>query len=500
LLIVIAAVVVVISLIVWAESRFDAGRLWSSTSPRSAVENVVPRIDSVAVLPFVNASGDSQLEYVSESITEDIINSLSRLPNLRVMARSTVFAYKNKATDPRRIGRDLHVSAVLTGTFLVHGDDVTIQLDLVDVSDGSQLWGEQYRKRLADVASIPEDIAVQATQKMRLRLSGEQIKRLARRETQSQEAYRLFAQGQYFSNKATLTDFNKAVDYFQRAVEKDPDYASAYARLAESYAIMGTIFEDTAGVDKAKTAATMALALDEGASEAHTALALIRFLSDWDFRAADLEFKRALDGNSAAAHLWYSDYLSAMGRIDAAIGEARRAEDLDPLNPTAVWNVARTHYFARRYEEATKQCLKTLDMDVAFERGHYWLGLIHLMQGQYADALVDFRRAGDLAKTPAEESLSIALVYARWGKKDEAKTILRRYQERRTATTGSPWDLGLVYAALGDNNRAFELLDDAYRHRQWQLVRLNVEPQLDPLRSDPRLQDLARRIGVLPGP
>ena len=355
-------------------------------------------IDSLAILPLANGSGAPQMEYLSDGITESLINSLSQLPNLKVLARTTVFSYKNRAVDPIKVGRELGVRAVLTGRVVEREGSLIIQADLLDVKDGSQLWGEQYHRKFSDVLAVQEEIAKQISERLRLKLTGEEQKRLTRHHTENAEAYQLYLKGRYYWNKRTAESLNKGVEYFQQAIDKDPNYALAYAGLTDSYSLLGS---STGGLSpketfsKAKAAAVKALEIDDTLAEAHAALALVHLRYDWDWSATEREIKRAiaLNPNYATTYHWYADYLVVMGRLDEAIAQIKRAQELDPLSLIINTVVGLRLYHARQYDQAIEQCQKTLEMDPNFAQAHFALGEAYEQKAKYEEAIAALQKA-----------------------------------------------------------------------------------------------------------
>ncbi len=326
-------------------------------------------ITSLAVLPLVNASADPQMEYLSDGITETIINSLAQLPQLRVMARSTVFRYKGREADPQAVGHELGVGAVLTGRVSQVGESLIISMELVDVAHGWQLWGEQYNRNPADIFALQEEIAREISGKLRLRLTGEQQQRLTKRYTESTEAYQAYLRGRYHWNKYTREGLKKGTAYFQQAIDLDPGYALAYAGLADSYYRLSNLYlPPREAMPKAKAAAMKALEIEEMLAEAHASLGLVRFWYEWDWQGAEREYKRAIELNPgyAIAPLWYGLQLMALGRFDDALAEMKRAQDLDPLSLVINTNLGGTLYRARRYDQAIEQCRRTLEIDSSF--------------------------------------------------------------------------------------------------------------------------------------
>ncbi|HEV2021462.1 MAG TPA: protein kinase [Terriglobales bacterium] len=457
-------------------------------------------IDSVAVLPFVNASTDPDTEYLSDGITETLIRQLSQIPRLKVMARSTVFRYKGRNIDPQKVGRDLNVRAVLTGRVSQRGETLTISMELMDVRDGSELWGEQYNRKLADILAVQEDIAREITDKLRLRLEGEEEKRLTKHFTENTEAYQLYLKGRYYWNKRTPDGIQKAIEYFQEAIEKDPSYALAYAGLADCYHVPANPLPPRERMPRAKAAAMRALQLDDTLVEAHTALARVLFVYDWDWSAAEKEFKRAIELNPryAPAHQWYGGYLSATGRLREGDAEEKRAQELEPLSLVNNFGVALAFYYSRNYGQAIDQFQKTLELDPNFPPPHTYLPAAYEQKGMFEEAITGFQRAITVTKG-ADKILAMASlghVYAVSGRKTEARKILAELQRLSEHSYVPAHDVALVYAGLGERDKAFAWLDKAYEEHSFNLSNLKVEPRFDPLRSDPRFADLLRRIGL----
>jgi len=462
----------------------------------------VEAIDSVAVLPFVNASTDPDAEYLSDGITESLIGQLSQIPQLRIMARSTVFRYKGRNIDPQKVGRDLNVRAVLTGRVSQRGETLTVSMELMDVTDGSELWGEQYNRKLADILAVQEDIAREITNKLRLRLKGEEEKRLTRHFTENTEAYQLYLKGRYYWNKRTPDGIQKAIEYFQEAIEKDPSYALAYAGLADCYHVPANPLPPRQRMPQAKAAAMKALELDNTLVEAHTTLARVLFAYDWDWSGAEKEFKRAIELNPrySPAQQWYGEYLSATARLREANAEGKRAQELEPLSLIINFNVALTFYFSRNYDQAIDQFQKTLELDANFPPPHTYLPAAYEQKGMFEEAIAGFQRAITVTKG-ADKILAMASlghVYAVSGRKTEARKMLAELQRLSEHSYVPAHDVALVYAGLGEKGKAFAWLDKAYEEHSFNLSHLKVEPRFDSLRSDPHFADLLRRIGLPP--
>jgi TolB-like protein/DNA-binding winged helix-turn-helix (wHTH) protein/Tfp pilus assembly protein PilF len=457
-------------------------------------------IDSVAVLPFVNASTDSDTEYLSDGITETLIGQLSQVPQLKVMARSTVVRYKDSNIDPQKVGRDLNVRAVLTGRVSQRGDTLTISMELIDVRDGSELWGGRYNRKLTEILAVQEDIAHEVTGKLRLRLAGEEEKRLAAHVTQNAEAYELYLKGRYHWNKRTPDGIQKAIDSFQQAIVKDPNYALAYAGLADCYHVPANPLRPKEKMPLAKAAATKALQLDDTLVEAHTTLARVLFAYDWNWPAAEKEFKRAIELNPryAPAHQWYGGYLSATGRFREADAEKQRALELEPLSLIINFEVGLASYFSRDYDHAIDRFQKTLELDANFPPPYTFLAAAYEQKGMFEEAITASQRAVTVTQGPpnALAMAGLAHVYAASGKKTEARRILAELQKLSEHKYVPATDKALIYAGLDEKDKSFAWLDKAYQEHSFTLSNLKIEPRFDPLRSDPRFADMLRRIGL----
>jgi TolB-like protein/Tfp pilus assembly protein PilF/tRNA A-37 threonylcarbamoyl transferase component Bud32 len=458
-------------------------------------------IDSIAVLPFANASNDPNTEYLSDGLAESLINSLSELPKLRVMSRNSVFRYKGRETDVQTAGRQLGVRAVLTGRIVQRGDNLTISTELVDTRDNSHLWGEQYNRRLADLLSLQEEIARQIAERLRLRLTGEQQKLLAKRPTENAEAYQLYLKGRYYAGRATKEGLEKGIQYFNQAIASDPSYALAYDGLAYDYWVADewTLSPHDA-MPKAKEAAKKALELDDTLAEAHTSLAIASEVYDWDWAAAESEFKRSikLKPNYAAAHEFYGLYLVSVGRANEGIAESERSVDLDPLSPETNAFLGWVLYFAHRYGQAIEQLRKTTDLDPNYWFAHELLGASYEQQGQFPGAIAELQKAVELAGIIAEPTAWLAHVYAVSGKRAEAQKLLDTLKQRSKETYVPAYANAMVYAGLGERDQALAWLERAYQARSTCMNWLKVFPLLDSLRSDPRFQDLLQRMNFPP--
>jgi TolB-like protein len=458
-------------------------------------------IDSVAVLPFTNAGADPNTDYLSDGMTESIIYSLSQLPSLKVMSRSSVFRYKGKDTDPQAVGRELGVRAVMTGRVNQRGDNLSVSAELVDARDNRLLWGQQYNRKLSDIFTVQEEIAKEISEKLRVRLTGEEKKQLTKRYTENTEAYQLYLKGLYYWNKRAAEGYKKAVELFEQAIEKDPSYALAYAGLADCYNVLSSygISSPKESFPKARAAATRALEIDEGLAEAHTSLAFLRYWYDWNWLGAEDEFKKALElnPNYVTAHQWYALELAAMGRMDEALREIKRAQELDPLALIVNVNAGWILYHARQYDQAIVQHRKSLDMDPTFARAHWAISEPYTQEQKYQQAITELLTARQLDDRPILLAV-LGHVYAVSGKRTDAQKIVNELKESSKRTYVDPYFLAEIYTALGERDRAFEELERAYEQRSSWLIWLKVEPKFDSLRPDARFADLVRRIGLEP--
>jgi eukaryotic-like serine/threonine-protein kinase len=452
-------------------------------------------IDSVALLPFVNATGDSTLEYLCDGLTETLINRFSQLPHLHVVARTTAFSYKGKEQNPQEVGHALDVRAVLTGKIVQRGDLLTIQADLVDAREGTQLWGERYNRKLRDILALQEEIAEQISDRLRLKLSGEEQRRLTKTFTQDTEAYQLYLKGRYWSERLTQEGFHNAVGYFNQAIEKDPAYALAYAGLADAYYWVSNMYlPPREAMEKSRAAAIRALERDSLLSEAHLSLALVKMAYDFDWSGAEAEFRRAIELNPgfAWAHFWFGRYLTWMGRYDEATAELQRAKQLDPLSPFISIEMALPAFFRRRYDETIEIARKTVEMYPSFFFAHYVLGDQYVQKGDYPSAIAEFQAAIRLDDSPVLLA-GLGRAFAAARETTKANFILH---ELSTRPYPPPYDIALIYSSMGKRDQAFEWLEQAYEDRNDGLIWLKCDPRLDPLRSDPRFTTLTKKLGL----
>jgi DNA-binding winged helix-turn-helix (wHTH) protein/TolB-like protein len=463
-----------------------------STRGGKAVDPTSSIIESIAVLPFINEASDADAEYFSDEITESLVNNLSQLPKLRVVPRSVVLNYKGHETDPRKIARELNVRAVLTGRVHRRGDTLSIQVDLIDATNVAQMWGKHYDRRVSDILLVQEDISRDIFENLRLKLSVEEQNQL--------EAFSLYLKGRNSWNKRTEDGLLQGIEYFRKAIEVDQSYAPAYAGLADCYNMLVVygLSQPKDAFPRAKEAATKALSIDGTLAEAHTSLAFIKHRWDWGREEAEKEFQLAIKYKPtyAPAHQWYSSYLVAMGRFDEAIGEAKRAQELEPLSFIGNSHLGWILYLAGRYDEAIAHCKRLLDVDPNFFPARRYLGLVYEQKGMYREAIDQFQQGVKLSGNPLMLSL-LGHAYAASGKKSEAKRILADLDKEKQRYV-SPYTIATIYAGLGDKDQAFKWLEKAFDERDIWLMNMRVDPVLNPIRSDQRFTNLLQRIGLTP--
>lgn len=455
-------------------------------------------IRSLAVLPFLNVTKDPDTEFLSDGITESTINSLSQIPQLRVLASGTVFTYKDKQVDPRAVGRDLKVDAVVTGTVTQRGDVLIIRAGLVNVSDGSQIWGDQYDRKLSDILQVQSSIADEISKQLKIKLTGEQQQRVSGQRTDNTEAYQQYIKGRFYWNKRTADGFQKALQYFQAAVEKDPNYALAYSGIADTYSLFGDygISPGTEAGPKAKAAALKALKIDDQLAEAHSSLGNILSLIDWNFPQSEQEFKRAIDlnPNYATAYQWYSNSLCSRGEFEKSMTMIRRAQELDPLSLIITENVGWQLYGGGKYDEAVRQFQKTLELDPAFFPAIRDMGFSYLQMKMYPEAEKQFQKAMQ-GPYKSDAKAALTMLYAFSGKKDQAHALLDEVLKSASNSYIAPCLIAQIYSVLNERDQAFRWLEKAREVRDTNIVNLNTDPLYRNLRSDPRFKELKNRIG-----
>ena len=456
-------------------------------------------IDSVAVLPFESVGDNPDTEYLKDGITESLIDSLSLLPNLEVMSRSSVLRYKGREIDPQTAGRELGVRAVLTGRFTQRGDNLSISVELVDVENNRHIWGEQYNRKLTDLLSLQEEIARDISDKLRLRLTGKEGRWLTERYPENTEAYQLYLRGTYYWNKWTEEGFKRSLESFEQAIQEDPNYALAYASLANSYSLLGDFgyIPPKEAWPKAKAAATTAVGIDESLAEAHTSLALVKEYFEWDWSGAEKEYQRAirLNPNSPAGHTWYGAYLAKMGRSEEAFSAIRKAQELDPTSLVINTEMGRYYYLAGNYDQAIEQLREILEMEPNFSQARRLLDAAYEQKGQYGEVIKERQKLLALSGN-TELAAALGSEYVQSGYESILRNWLEGSLELSKRGYVSSYGIAQAYARLGENDHALASLEKAYQARDSQLVSLKVDPVFTNLRSDASFQRLLRRIGL----
>ena len=474
----------------------------SKASARAKAGMLPIATTTLAVLPLLNVSGDPNLEYLSDGITESIINSLSKLPQLKVLARSTMFRFKLNDIDPVEVGRQLDAHALLTGRILQINEELIIKLELINIKEGSQIWGEQYRRKSADIFKVQEEISQEVSEKLKLRLTGEQKRQLAKRYTEDTEAYHLYLKGRYCWNKRTGEALKMAIEYFRQAIAKDSDYALAYTGLADCYAIIAfySNIPPKPAFEEAKKATAKALEIDNTLAEAHASLAFVKEYYEWDWVGADKEYKKAiaLNPSYATAHQWYGMYFMKLGQFERARRQLKRALRFDPGSLIIKADLGLPFYFKRQYTEAVEQYQNILKTAQDFIWARFFLGWAFERSGKFSEAIEEFQKAHLIDDRP-EVLAMIAHTYAVSGRRSKAKNILSTLEEKSKHEYISPYYIALIFTGLDDKERAFGWLEKAYSDRNEWLVWLKVDPRFDRLWTDSRFADLLRRIGFSNG-
>jgi TolB-like protein/Tfp pilus assembly protein PilF len=456
-------------------------------------------IESIAVMPFVNESGNQDVEYLSDGMTETLISSLSQIPNLSVKARSTVFFYKGKETTPKKIGDELGVQAVLLGRVAQRGDDLRLNLELVNAQTQDIMWTDTYNRKQSELVSLQSEIARAVSSKLKSKLSGAEVANLEKKYTLNTEAYQLYLKGKFYWNKRTGTALKQAADFYQQAIEKDPNYALAYSGLAETYVLFSSY--DVAPADdsmpQAKAAAQRALAIDDSLAEAHTALGFYLSNYEWDRKGSEREYRRAIElkPNYATAHHWLGADLSNLKRFDESIAEISRAAELDPLSPIIGTNLGDMLVLARRYDEAIAQFKRVLLRNPNFEYGHMALSRAYGSKGMYPEAIAEAQRSIELNPVSSTKGY-LGLWLAKTGKRDEALKLLSELKEEAKQNYVQGDTIALIYLGLGDKAEALNWLEKHMLSRAETANAYGVFPQLDELRSEPRFKAMLKRMNL----
>ena len=458
-------------------------------------------IQSIAVMPFINESGNADVEYLSDGMTETLIASLSQLPNLSVKARSTVFYYKGKETSAKKIGAELDVQAVLLGRVAQRGNDIKLNLELVNTTTQDVIWSEQYNRKQSDLLTLQGEIARDVSSKLKTKLSGAEVAKLTKTYTANPAAYELYLKGKYYANRYTKEGLGQSVDCFNQAIAIDPNYSSAYSGLAYTYILMDDWFmSPNQSAPKAREAARKALEINETDVDAHLVLGLVAHWYDWDWSAAEKELKRSLELNprNSESYIYYSYLSSPLGRHDEAAAIARQGLQIDPLSSGTNFGVASTLVLNRRWDEAIAHLRKAIELDPNYWFHRSYLGRAYEQKGMMPEAIAEFKRAFELDNQQSENWAGLTHAYAVSGRKDEAQKMLedliRKSSEKSYV---SAYSVAVIYAGLGDKDKTFEWLERAYSDRSYYLpVYLTTDARLDGFHSDPRFKDLVRRIGL----
>jgi serine/threonine-protein kinase len=456
---------------------------------------------SIAILPFEDLSPQKDQEYLCDGFAESLINALTKIRELRVPARTSSFSFKGKERDIHEIGERLNVNTVLEGSVQKAENRLRVTVKLINVSDESLLWSEQYNRELDDVFAIQDEITFAIVDKLKVNLLGKERGSLAKRYTENQEAYNLYLKGRYFWNKRTEEDLKKALESFEKAVELDPNFSMAYVGMADTYVVLPTYSDipEKEAYPKAEAAALKALELDNNLAEAYAPLAGVKADYDWDWKGAVKEFKRAIELNPrySIAHLWLSETFMEMGRHEEAIEEIKRALELDPLSLVANRAVGGTYFHARQYDKAMEALKKMIELDPTFSGTHSTLGRVYLQKEMYDEALAEFQNELDLrnGRDPSTESM-IGIAYMKMGKRDKAQKVTEDLLGRAREEHVSPYILGRFFIAIGENDRGFEYLEKAYQERDNWLRRIKIDPFFDSVRSDPRHKALLKKVGL----
>jgi serine/threonine protein kinase/tetratricopeptide (TPR) repeat protein len=486
----VAIVIVMIGVIIW--------RL----IPKKEAVSLLPSKSSIAVLPFEDLSSQRDQEHFCDGMTDDIIAKLSKLEGLKVISRTSVMRYKNKDKDIKVIGKELGVATVMEGSVRRENNNIRVNAQLINVEDGFDLWAETYDRELINVFDIQSDVAEKIARALKARLSPDEIEGIEKKPTENLEAYSLYLKGRWLWNKRTEEDLNKAIEYFEQAIEEDPDYSLAYVGLADSYLVLPDYspFPAKKAYQMAKEAALKALEIDSMLAEAYTSLAMVKASAEWDWIGAENDYKRAIELNPgyATAHHWYAFYLTGLGRHDEAIAEIKIAQELDPLSLVISRNLGMFFYYARQYDKAIEAFQRTIDMDPSFSEVHLGLGVAYLQKSMYEEALAEFQKEISQAGIGITTIgiTAIGITYAKMGRRDEAQQVLddliNRSKEEYVLQVG----MARLYFALGENDQGFKWLDKAYEELDSGLWNIKVNPLYDSVRSDPRFKAILKKMGL----
>jgi adenylate cyclase len=458
--------------------------------------------DCILVLPFVNMSNDADQDFFSDGLTEELISTLSRLKDMKVISRTTSMKYKGTGKDIKTIGQETGANFIVEGSVRKHGNHLRITAQFVDASRDIHLWAESYRGTMDDIFLIQEQVSEKIVEALRMKITGEEKTHLQKRYTDNTEAWQCYLQGRYLWNKRNENSLKSAIKYFEKALEKDPDYALAWVGLADTYSLMGefTIMSRRELLPKLRTAIHKALELDNQLGEAHISLAISVMLNEWDWDRAEKEFKLGLElsPNYATGHHWYAEWLLFTGNTERAMEEITIAIELDPVSPGILKDKGIFYYYTRQYDQAIAIARSTLELDPEFANAHRLLSLAYSASGMLHGAIAENTLWGRKTGNPVKTDIALAQIYASAGYQDDALKIIAPYTNGRKLTSNDFRGMALVYAALKENDIAFEWLEKSYARREESLCSLKLDPKLDNLRSDPRFDVLIRKIGLEP--
>ena len=457
------------------------------------------QIESIAVMPFVNESGNAEIDYLSDGMTETLISSLTQVPNLNVKARSSVFRYKGKETDAKTLGKELNVQAILNGRVAQRGDQLTLSLELVDVQTENAIWSQQYTRKQTDLVSLQSEIARDVSGKLKSKLSGVDLARVEKNYTTNPEAYQLYLKGRFYWNKRDAENLKKAIEQFKAAAAIDPNYALAYAGLADSYAVtvQNMVMPSSEAFPQAKAYAERALEIDERLAQSHATLGLINY-NLWNWPDSEKEFKRAieLDPNYPTAHQWYASVLNAVGRSDESLAEMKRANELDPLSMIILLNLGLRYLERGDFDAGVAQLKKIYEIDPGFEAGHLYLGLGYFKQGRTADALVELQTLVDRTKRGSEVLSFLGYVHGKAGNRDKALALIKEIKESSVKADSDSYNIAAIYAGLGDKEQAFVWLDRSFQERSYSMASFRSDIFFESLRDDPRFKAMLKRLNL----
>ena len=457
------------------------------------------QINSIAVMPFVNESGDADVEYLSDGMTETLISSLSQLPGVSVKPRSSVFRYKGKETSPQTIGTELNVQAILNGRVVQRGNDLTLYVELIDAQKDTVLWKGDYNRSMTNVVALQSEIARDVSAKLKTKLSGADEAKVTKTSTADPEAYQAYLKGRFYWNRRTTENIKKAIVQFKAATDRDPNYALAYVGLADCYAVLG----EYAGTPTAESApqakiyADRAIALDDRLAEPHATLGIVHDQL-WQWADAEREYKRAieLNPNYATAYHWYSIYLKGKGRNDEAAVAIRKAREIDPLSSVIGVNITRLYQLQNNHDAAIENTLKMIELDPGFSASYEFLGLSYLKQGRNAEALASIEKGVESSNRASVALCNLGYAYGITGKRPEAVAIIKELEEKYARKEANGRHIAGVYAGLGENDKAFEWLEKDFRSRNGELINIRWAIPYDSVRDDPRYKDLLKRMNL----